>query len=406
MTPLHDLSTHLTKAGLYQPTLVIDEHALNDNISLLTKTLPANFETRLVVKSLPCLALIDHIRTRTHCRRFMCFHAPFLTHIATHYPQSDILLGKPLPASAFRALLEWYQGTKNADLTQVQWLIDSTERLSDYEQIAKSHKVVIRVSLEINVGLNRGGFTNDEDFIRAIYHINQSKHLRYSGLMGYEAHAAKMPSLLGGLAGALHKSTLRYGHFKALAESKITNDSVCDSELGLVYNTGGSTTFTEYGTTSVCNELSLGSVLLKPSDFDLDHLRHFKPACFIATPLLKHIGSPVLPGPSLISDALRRTKVIPDSAGFIYGGNWLATPCFPESMKPISLYGHSSNQELYGFDKACRIKENDIVLFRPKQSEAVLLQFGDIALYRDGTINHYWPVLPQTFASAEASDSI
>ena len=40
------------------------------------------------------------------------------------------------------------------------------------------------------------------------------------------------------------------------------------------------------------------------------------------------------------------------------------------------------------------IAVDDFVFFRPHQSEAVFLQFGDIAVYEDGQIVDTWPVFP------------
>lgn len=385
------LSEHLTNAGICQPTLVIDQAALDHNISQLKQSLSKGFTHRIVVKSLPCMQLIDYIskQTQDQTQRFMCFHGPFIQQIATQYPQSDILLGKPLPATAFEGLVIWFKQQSNGKsaprLSQVQWLIDSYARLEQYQAIAKRHKVSLRINLEIDVGLHRGGFTLNDSFDMAISLIEKSNHLRFAGLMGYEAHAAKIPSFLGGLSGALEDSWRSYERFKAKLEHL--------SVTGSCFNSGGSTTFTEYTADAPCNELSVGSVLLKPCDFDLPQLKQFKPAAFIATPLLKRIENIALPGPSALSSLLRKAKQLPVSSGYVYGGNWLAEPCYPENAKLVSVFGRSSNQELYGFNDGCDIKADDLMLFRPNQSEAVLLQFGDIALLNNEQIDAWWPTL-------------
>jgi D-serine deaminase-like pyridoxal phosphate-dependent protein len=40
------------------------------------------------------------------------------------------------------------------------------------------------------------------------------------------------------------------------------------------------------------------------------------------------------------------------------------------------------------------LQADDYVFFRPRQSEAVLQQFGDIAVMEDGRITERWPVMP------------
>ena len=174
MPSYQTLSTQLKQAGICQPTLVIDQRALDHNIAQLRQTLNKGFTHRLVVKSLPCLQLIDYISERIHAgaasttpSQFMCFHGPFIQQIALRHPQSDILLGKPLPAVAFESLVLWFkqQGKKKTapKLSQVQWLIDSVDRLRQYQTIAKKHRVSLRVNLEIDIGLHRGGFALDAE---------------------------------------------------------------------------------------------------------------------------------------------------------------------------------------------------------------------------------------------------
>ena len=135
--------------------------------------------------------------------------------------------------------------------------------------------------------------------------------------------------------------------------------------------------------------------MLKPSDFDLPHLHEYKPAIYIATPLLKQINNIALPGPKVITKALVATKVLPEKSGYIYGGNWLAKPVYPPGMKQVTLFGRSSNQELYSFENDSTISPDDIVLFRPTQSESVLLQFGEIVVVRDNEIVDRWAPLSQ-----------
>jgi len=40
------------------------------------------------------------------------------------------------------------------------------------------------------------------------------------------------------------------------------------------------------------------------------------------------------------------------------------------------------------------LKADDHVFLRPDQSEALFLQFGDIAVYDGGEIAEFWPTLP------------
>ncbi len=279
MLKLDKLSAALKANKTFQPTLVIDLVSLDHNIGLADEQLSNESHLRLVVKSLPSLALIEHIAKQNNCKRFMCFHVPFLVQIQNAYPNADILFGKPMPVAAFDAFISSRSSSETSShsltsassnassLSTIQWLIDSPKRLKEYEATARESRQVIRVNLEINVGLNRGGFELDASFDDALSFIDQSPHLKFSGLMGYEAHASKMPLVFGGLKREVARCLKTYEAFKARASS-YSDETTC-------FNTGGSTTFTQYArqerqgsenSKSTCNDISLGSILLKPSE--------------------------------------------------------------------------------------------------------------------------------------------
>lgn len=386
----------LTKEASAQPTLLIDQVAFDKNIAQLQHVLASGFHYRLVVKSLPCMALIQYVLAKTESQRLMCFHLPFLKTMVETFPNSDILLGKPMTDIGLESTLLWLK-QKKASKHSIQWLVDSEERLGSYAAIAQRLQLKIKVNLEIDIGLGRGGFSDDVSFERALSFIKSSDFLCFSGLMGYEAHASKIPSILGGPQTALKKSQATYAAFKNIALRHFKDEDLC-------FNTGGSTTITHYQSNNnlsqpkdarqvIANELSLGSALMKPSDFDLPSLRAFEPALYIATPILKVLDSPSLPGPPLISKVCKAMSLLPQKAACIYGGNWLAQPVYPEHFERIKLFGHSSNQEMYALTETSALKANDWTYFRPKQSEAVMLQFGDIAFIDAQDKLFWWPSL-------------
>jgi D-serine deaminase-like pyridoxal phosphate-dependent protein len=152
-----------------------------------------------------------------------------------------------------------------------------------------------------------------------------------------------------------------------------------------------------YDGSGIENELSIGSAMVKASDFDLASLDDLKPAVFIATPVLKVMEKFSMPyGVEAIGTAARIWDPNQRKAVFIYGGNWLADPVSPSGLRASGLYGTSSNQQLLTASGAQQLQPDDIVFFRPRQSEAVLQQFGDIAVYENGKIAESWPVFPAT----------
>jgi D-serine deaminase-like pyridoxal phosphate-dependent protein len=376
----------LREEHIAQPTLIIDKQAFDHNLTLLS-ALSKGLKFRLVAKSLPSLALIDYVQGFMNSRQIMSFHLPFIKLICQSLPQADVLVGKPMTAIGVEQFYRWYETQTIAfqPAQQLQWLVDSLDRLKAYEAIAKNTTQPLQINLEIDVGLHRGGITCLEEFEQCLLFLQRSEHLSFSGLMGYEAHIYKVPSFLGGPNKAAEKTAARYAQFLEVMEFIVgSRDRYC-------INTGGSTTFNLYQGRGLANEIACGSLLLKPSDFDLDVLREFKPALFIATPILKTITKPELPGVEKISPLLRTLGVLPQRACFIYGGNWMARPIYPRHSKLFNAFGHSSNQEMYTLPNK-PIDDETYLFMRPTQSEALMLGFGDIAIYEHGKIIDWWPV--------------
>lgn len=81
-------------------------------------------------------------------------------------------------------------------------------------------------------------------------------------------------------------------------------------------------------------------------------------------------------------------------AHYIYGGHWFANPVSPMGLNPSALIGPSSNQQLLLGSGRQALQPGDWVFLRPTQSEAVLQQFGDIAVCENGQVTAMWPTFP------------
>lgn len=396
MTDLYfqGLSRALHNARVHTPTLVIDKNRLDHNLNQLMTSISQGFGYRIVAKSLPSLPFLQYIMRRTGTNRLMSFHLPFLMQLVEHIPSADILMGKPMPVEAVRTFYTWFKANANhmhfAPDIQLQWLVDSPARLAQYSALAQELGIVMRINLEVDIGLHRGGFKADFDFSNAVKQIDLAKHLQFSGIMGYEAHISRLPVLLGGSSSALKAAQQRYAKFVNLIKEALSESALAN----LCFNTGGSSTYSLHDHEHIlANEIATASALVKPTDFDVFSLDYHHPAVFIATPVLKKVQRPEIPDAPLLSHLLKFMGLFPKEGCYIYGGNWLANPCYPEGTKVSNLLGRSSNQEFYELPKRSNLKADDFMFFRPTQSEAVLLQFGDLAVYEDGVIKEWWPVL-------------
>ena len=386
-----NLSAALDKAGLARPTLVIDKQKLLANAAVLHQHLAGRYDYRVVAKSLPSLPLLEAIMAHTDTQRLMVFHQPFLNLIASELPDTDVLLGKPMPVAAAAHFYEKHKNPQFDPRDQLQWLVDSPARLMQYAELARQRRETLLINLELDVGLHRGGIKDEKQLTAALDIIEQEPFLQFSGFMGYDPHVSKNPGLLGGPEAAFATVQKVYRQFVMTAERQLQR-----SLSGLTINAAGSPTYQRYTGAQVATELSVGSALVKPTDFDLDTLADHEPAAFIATPVLKAL--PVAEVPGIEKLASLHSWFNPNSrqAFFIYGGYWKAKPESPSGLGLHPLYGRSTNQEMLTGSSSVRLQPDDWVFMRPTQSEHVFLQFGDIAVYDDGAIVDSWPVFTQS----------
>ena len=385
------LQRALQEARIGSPAIVIDAARWRANLERIRHNTHAKLPLRVVVKSLPSLKLVDAAMEAWSTQRAMVFNAPQLVSIAQARPQADMLLGKPLTAAAAQGVLHGPAGATAA--RQTQWLVDSPQRLAQYRELARGLGTPLRVNFEIDVGLHRGGVEDPAELEQMLNAVKAEPLLRWSGYMGYEAHVAAIPDLAGSRDEAWREVHARYERAWAAAQRVLAPEVARRDRVTL--NTGGSHTYRRHDDQHVPNEVSVGSAAVKPSDFEQAELADLLPAAFIATPVLKRLPAFRLPvGVEWISRAARWWDVNQSQALCIHGGHWLADVASPAGVAESGLYGHSSNQQVLVAPPSVPLKPDDFVFFRPRQSEAVLLQFGDVLVYDQGRITDAWPVFP------------
>lgn len=380
----------LKAAGIATPTLVIDRARLDHNIDTLKSHLPEGMGYRIVAKSLPSLGLLSHVRTRAGTDRLMTFNQPMLTALSEAMPEANQLVGKPLPVQAARNYFAALPAENSAAADNIQWLIDTPERLAQYGELARSLGRTLHINIELDVGLHRGGFEPGEALKTTLEAIEAAPEFEFAGFMGYEPHLPSLPSIGGWRDRAKAGAWKKYQDCLALASNCFGSETMGK----IIRNAAGSPTYRYYETTELANEVSAGSCLVKPTHFDTELLEPHLPASFIATPVIKSVDQTRMPGLEFADGAGRAWNPNSTKTVFIYGGHWLADPVDPPGLEYNKTFGRSSNQEMLNGGPELDIAVDDFVFFRPHQSEAVFLQFGDIAVYDDGAIVDTWPVFP------------
>lgn len=385
-----DLNQMLRQHERAIPFLLLDLDKLDANIDYLMSSL-GTMPFRIVVKSLPAWDLVDYIMRRAKTQRLMVFHQPFLTELSSKLDhRADILLGKPMP---IRTAQYFYENLPLSEkgfdaFRQIQWLIDTKERLLEYLALAKKWKRPLRINLEIDVGLHRGGFRGVTSLAEALKIIEANKkYLLFSGLMGYDPHVVKLPSFLRSQTKALALANDFYQKCK---------DHIQEAFPGLwnenlTFNGAGSPTIDLHtNKESPLNEVAVGSALVKPRAFDIPTLKQYQAAAFIATPVLKAFENTTLPALEKWKGLLNFFNKKHKKSYFIYGGFWKADYHFPKGIQANTLFGESTNQTMTNAPESIHLEVDDFVFLRPHQSEFVFLQFGDILTIRKGQMVGTW----------------
>lgn len=367
----------LKRAGVAQPTLVVDRNRLDANIAAICRTLePSPMALRVVSKSLPAAGLLGRVLDCAGARRLMVFNGVMLDETVAHYPDADVLTGRPLPAAQVANFVRRHANS-HAAAARPQWLVDSAHRIAEYAEIARANAQPMRINLEFDVGLHRGGLPDLEALGRALDLVQLEPLLSISGLMGYDAHvpAAKAPEIEAA------KTQERYGAAVHLLSERLGDVA------GLTLNTAGSPTFAFHLHDPYANEVSIGSAFVKPTHFDLPTLTELQPAAFIAEPVLKVMDPALYPRREQLTAAFNALDPNSRRGFFLYGGYGDARPVSPRGLRFSDLYGGRSM--LAGSDRV-ELAQDDFVFMRPTESEGVFLQFGDIAVYDGEAISDWW----------------
>jgi len=390
------LNRELKINRLYKPSVIIDLDKLDDNIMKLKRLLNPKVAYRVVVKSLPSVDLLDYIMQKSGTTRLMVFHQPFLNLIAEKFPSSDVLLGKPMPVAAAQLFYEELDARSDFDPSaQLQWLIDSPQRLQQYLALAKKINQKLRVNFELDVGLHRGGLTTAAELNAMLDEVKaHPQFVEFSGFMGYDPHVVKIPSVLKSHEDAYRESQAQYQMFLDAVRKhalKLDMDTLC-------LNGAGSPSLQLHKSNTVCNELSAGSCLVKPTDFDIPSLDSMIPASYIATPVLKKLPGVRVPGIEAIADLIPIWNPNREQTFFVYGGKWMANYESPPGLIDNTTFGLSTNQQIANGSELVELEVDDFAFLRPHQSEFVFLQFESIVTIRQGRLDKKWPVFSNQLA--------
>lgn len=388
--PFAGLNAELRRAGPGKPVLLLDMDALDANLAEVKRAVAPGLAVRVVAKSLPSVPLLRYVMESLGTARLMVFDDT-VSALAAELPEADLLTGKPLPAQAVAAFYEARGVAGGGDPGgRVRWLVDGDARLAQYAGLARGLGVRMRINVEVDVGLHRGGAATTEELDAILREIEADPaHLSFAGLMGYDAHVTSAPPLLSSPRRAFDAATGRLAEFRDVLVTRHPGLLSGDP----VWNGGGSKTYMLHAAGGPVNEVALGSCLVKPTDFDVPTLASHVPALFLAAPVLKRLAGARVPFLEWAARAWAAVDPNREVTYFIFGGGWMAKPVSPAGLSDNPIYGFSTNQAMLNGSARTGLAADDWVFFRPTQSERVVQEFGALRRVRGGRLDGVWSVL-------------
>lgn len=375
---------------------LIDLDRIDHNLAVVRRALGNDFRLRLVTKSLPSIELLRYLMKQGQTNRLMVFSEPFIATILDSFPADslDILLGKPLPVDAAARLSE------KPGWTSVHWLIDSKVRLQEYLDLALRNDTLIRIALEIDIGLHRGGFGDLDAFSDAVRFIRQHpQQLQLTGLMGYDGHVPYVPFYLNkekAVQTAFDRSQQRYAQFVGVLEKQFDTGFI----RGLTFNSGGTRTYFYYPDSKVktpVNDIAMGSGFLTPANFPELSSQGHQPALFLCSPILKKITGSPLPHADKLSPLIYRWNPNLEVSYFMLGGGWPGDVAAPAGMQHNCFWDGEHafsnllpNQAILSSSDENMLKPGDFVFYQAWEGDGMLC-FDRLVLVRQGRITGTWP---------------
>lgn len=384
------------------PKIFCDLDRLDRNIASVMKNIGSPERLRIVVKSLPCMSIIKYIMEKTGTKKLMCIHPPFIQAILNELGYDiDILLGKPV---SVKTAANFFQNTGEREKAAraIQWLLDTPERLLEYRDLAIETNLILRVNIELNIGLNRGGVDSVETLHDMMEIIRSNpKAFNFTGFMGYEGHVPHVPAFSGRIPAIekeLKKTMDRYHEYCLYASERFGEIYSKAS----TFNTGGSGTLRFYRDQFSGMEIASGGAFLRPACYPDVSMEGFEPALFIAAPIIKKPGPVRIPFVEFITPLLTWWNPNMLQSICVYGGGWAGQFISPEGIDPLNMLNDPPNQNmlpnqsLLSISNRVPLSVGDYIFYWPQQSDA-MFQFNTCITIREGKITGEWKTFPFGF---------
>lgn len=370
------------------PAMIVDLDCLDENISRISDLVSgAGKKIRIASKSIRVVALLKYILEKggPHFHGLMCFsvsEAEFL------FSQGfdDLLVAYP---TVGREDLESFYSLTQKELN-ITLMVDSQGQIDEIEKIWNEHKigkipakVCIDVDMSwkpagLHLGVYRSPVRSLTDFQKVFKKIQESNHLKFAGVMGYEAQVAGMGDkspfspVLNPVKKMIKNKSVKDVFARREAIHRFLQSENVDPEI---FNGGGTGSLKSTVKEPWLTEVTAGSGFLQSHLFDYYETNQNVPAfCF---------GLQV----SRISEP---GTVTCKSGGFVASGEAGAdkwpVPFLPKGIKMIKNEGFGEVQTPVLLPQNLDMKLGDPLFFRPAKAGEIAERFNEYILIRDNKI--------------------
>lgn len=378
---------------------LVDLDAVDHNLKLVGGQLGSKFGLRLCDKSLPSLPLLEYMMLAAGTNRIMAFSEQMVAELLVRFGNGvDILLGRPASVDSLArtfATLDARGGGPNP-AGSVRWLVDTPARMQQYAAFAAERGEAISISVEIDVGLHRGGARDADQLLAMLRTIDESEFLRFAGFMGYEGHVPFVPPDRGSPAAEFAAVQRRYADFVRVGREAYP--ALFDQPL--VFNSGGSRTYHFYtdDLDTPVNDVAMGSAFFYPSNFHNIPETGLRTATFFATPVLRRLDpaetypdADFLPGLAAAQPDFE-VWYVTVSGGFPgdrrYPRGLVPTPT--STADPTRIVNMLPNQGRWLGSREVPLDVGDFIFYQPWEGDAVRwLAYLDV--FRGGQLLDQWP---------------
>jgi|GEM_PF-49203 len=371
----------------------VDLDALDHNMKLVGAQLGSRIALRLVAKSLPSIRLLEYMMVSACTNRIMAFSEGMVRDLLCRFGSDvDILLGRPAAAEAaariFATLDEQWPGDASP-AAGVRWLVDTVDRLTEYRELADQRGSTLRIAVEIDVGLRRGGAIDRDELLAMLSMIDDSSLLHFAGFMGYDGHVSFAPD-----SPEFAEVQRRYADFVRAGTEAFPNLF----EGSPVYNGGGSRTYHLYTDElqTPINEVAMGSAFFFPFHFaDLPE-EGLRRATFLASPVLKRIDPAEVPFAPGLLPSMAQSNPDLEVAFYVVGGGFPGEQVFPAGLVGNPLVPGSegvnnllSNQAQWLGSRELALQVGDFIFYHPWEGDGVRW-LSRLDVFRDGELIDQW----------------